>query len=254
MVLKAVIDDSGTDMQGGPYLLAGFCSTVEKWADFSNDWVKELAKPPKIEYLKMAEFYSKKEGQFAGVKKEHRAEKLRSLISIINKYAEFDCSCGVYYPDFQNILEPLLPMKHNKPYSGCSQALMSIFATHYEHLGHKEPINFVFDIQEEHSPKFLFLHEWAKNNLQPLPAFNTLIGKIDHEDDKQFPPLQAADILAWHIRRVASGSNGEAKKGLGMLRSTGRPHFDHVSHPMELEMYASLCRIYYRMLGRSVPQ
>jgi hypothetical protein len=63
-MLQGYVDDSGSDGQQPPYVLAGFLMPVEKWAQFADDWKFQLDRQPAIEYFKMSEACSRVE-QFA---------------------------------------------------------------------------------------------------------------------------------------------------------------------------------------------
>lgn len=53
--LEVYVDDSGSEPQGEIFFLAGFISTVERWAAFSNEWDSALGLHPTLDYFKMSE-------------------------------------------------------------------------------------------------------------------------------------------------------------------------------------------------------
>jgi hypothetical protein len=68
MVLQASIDDSGNEPSSPIYYLAGFVTTHQQWANFSDEWQAALNESPKLAYFKMSEAehfrgeFSKKKG------------------------------------------------------------------------------------------------------------------------------------------------------------------------------------------------
>jgi Protein of unknown function (DUF3800) len=90
MVLQAYVDDSGNQPQSLFFVLGGFVTQTEKWAEFANDWQDALYKDPRIEYFKFNEAMGLKK-QFdkgKGWNVEKVAKKLDALIDIILKYVQ----------------------------------------------------------------------------------------------------------------------------------------------------------------------
>ena len=47
MVLEGYVDDSGSSPDGNVFVLAGYISTAEKWAEFSSEWERICDQDPK---------------------------------------------------------------------------------------------------------------------------------------------------------------------------------------------------------------
>jgi len=55
MVLQGFFDDSGNEPTSPIFVLAGFITTNQQWAAFSDEWQLALDEPPRLKYFKMAE-------------------------------------------------------------------------------------------------------------------------------------------------------------------------------------------------------
>jgi hypothetical protein len=77
-VLRLFVDDSGSGGDSRWFVLSGLISTVEKWAEFSDDWGLLLKQPPSVEYFKMSEAESLK-GQFVNFDAPERDSKVGAL-------------------------------------------------------------------------------------------------------------------------------------------------------------------------------
>jgi hypothetical protein len=66
-------------------------------------------------------------------------------------------------------------------------------------MGIEEPIDFIFDNQNE---KTAILNGWDLYRASAPERIHKLLGAMPRfEDDEQFLPLQAADMLAWWCRK-----------------------------------------------------
>src|SRR5205085_4014763 len=81
-IFQAYTDDSG---RGDPaiFLLAGFVSTVPRWAAFSDEWQSALGR---LRYFKAKEAAAFR-GQFSGVSEQDRDSLIARLCRIILKHA-----------------------------------------------------------------------------------------------------------------------------------------------------------------------
>ncbi len=196
MNFRVFVDDSGN---GHPpvYVLAGFISTAEKWERFERDWQEQLDNPPKIEYFKMTEANAL-QGQFSKFKKEQRDQKLRSLMSVISEHAMAGLYAKADISDWQDILRRKIAPALNTPYVPLANELMEEII-HALDLEHEEySIDFIFDEQRHLSD--LLQANWTHFHNSLLPRRNRHVSRPQHQNNKNFPPLQAADLLAWHIR------------------------------------------------------
>jgi hypothetical protein len=198
LVMEAYIDDSG---KGNPpvFLLAGFLSRAEQWEDFSEKWVDALRGSPKLDYFKMSEAAAF-EGQFRGWNEEDRDARLAELVGIIKDHVLLGVSSVVYHRDYDEIIKDKLSKETDNPYWFMYHAIMETTYRWDIENGIKEKVNFIFDEQFKQSD--IVQGAWSIYYEQAPTHFKELFGERPvHKNDVGTWPLQAADMLAWHIRR-----------------------------------------------------
>lgn len=206
-VLNAFVDDSGSGGDSPWYVLSGVVSTVEKWAEFSVEWEGVCKSEPRIDYFKMSEA-SAQSGQFAKFSKEERESKLEALATLIDRHVLFSKNVMVEQEPFDRILKPLLPKTLATPYLFACGGMIVAVSSHEEYAGRSEKIQCIFDAQQKIGNRAARLYEQIvgiKSKLgKPLPGFESsdlVILPNLFRDEKQFLPIQAADMVAWHVRR-----------------------------------------------------
>lgn len=199
--IHAYIDDSVSQVGKRRLFMAGFMNRAEAWALFADAWAEELKAHPKIEYLKMAEAQGLK-GQFKGWRREDVDEKLRGLARVISHFKPVSFEFTVDCEDYIRIVKPASPRGLGNPYFSCSLAVISgLSRAVAQHKG-KTPIKFIFDRQDGVDDDVRLAFESLKEQL-PKRARELISGEPSFEDDKLVTPLQAADMIAWHLRRAA---------------------------------------------------
>lgn len=199
-MLKAFVDDSGSGGDSPWFVLAGYIGTVEGWDRFDGEWQKVLDGPPCIEYFKASEAESlRPDGQWAGICKEQRNERIDELIRVIGR-----CSTRAFYvrtktQDYNEVIKPYIPPQWDNPYYFLFMGSIAAATSVEKHDGMGEPIEFVFDhgCKKRIERPSLSLY----GQVAHLPQFKGRVANIHYEDEKLFVPLQAADLLAWQIRR-----------------------------------------------------
>jgi hypothetical protein len=196
---QAFVDDSTSEVGDRRLFLAGFINTADRWIRFSDAWKEELNRPRKIEYLKMREAHSLRD-QFRNWTPEARDEKLKGLARLIRHFRPASFHASVSTADFERIVAPYAPYGLN-PYTVCFQYLIVPVANQQAQIGGpKVPIDFVFDNQEGLGESARFIYKLVRT-AQPNAVQKYLSVEPLFRDDKEVLPLQAADMLAWHIRR-----------------------------------------------------
>lgn len=201
VALQAHIDDSAGNSGERFFVLAGYINSADNWIHFSNAWDNELRRPPSIDYLKMSEAQNLS-GQFRRWKDTDRDKKIQRLAHVIRQFKPASISCAVKGVEFDTIIKPVAPYGLGMPYFFCFQGLMISLANLQLENNNavKVPIDFIFDEQKG-------LDEFAKyfykliREAQAAPLRRLLSKEPIFRDDKLVLPLQAADLLAWHIRR-----------------------------------------------------
>jgi hypothetical protein len=199
MVLQAFIDDSATP--GGMFVLAGHVATAEVWAKFSKDWEEMLRYGVLDKYgsyhFKMSEIAANSE----------RMSRVEAFYRIIEQHNLTAISCAVDVRILKKAISRLWALYNridwgpfDDPFFFTFRALIDCVHSHREKFIYlpDEKIDFIFDDQ---SQKKTVLSAWdlfvagredaARNRFGATPRF---------ENDKEFLPLQAADLWAWWIR------------------------------------------------------
>ncbi len=202
--LQAFIDDSAAQTGDRRLILAGYLHRAERWAEFSDDWHRELRAWPAIEYFKAVEA-NNLSGQFdhkKGWNEAKRNAKRANLAAIIEHYQPCSFEFSVNRQIFEDELKPVSPYGLGHPHFTMCWAVISGIARYAAQEQLSVPIHFIFDQQKGVDTDIWLFFSELKRSL-PIEAQN-LIGtppSFEDDRDKRFMPLQAADLLAWHLRR-----------------------------------------------------
>ena len=196
---QAFIDDSATDRLDKRLFFAGYLMTAEQWRAFSNLWSAELKSGREIDYLRMAEANNLR-GQFRGWSEAEKDRKLESLARIIAIFQPVSFEVSVSRVECAEIVTPISPRGLGRPHFSCAFLTMSTVGQYASRMRGQLSIGFVFDEQDgvdnDVDMFFPVLHQSL-----PPKVRRCINGKPEFGDDKKVLPLQAADMLAWHIRR-----------------------------------------------------
>ena len=204
LMLAAYFDDSGRDGNGPVFVLAGWAASAEKWRSFSNAWqaVLDLEEPRRLSYFKMAEANSRRE-QFWGWSEEERDQCVSRLIAVIKEHVSFGIHSLLWWDDYREV-RAQYPRFSLEPYEIMFASLM-IGAAYRAHTA-RERIEFIFDDQGLLGNNAAYAFDIARQHLLPSEAADVIAGYPIHRSDKEFLPIQAADLYAWHLRSVCDKS------------------------------------------------
>ena len=141
--------------QWEPFIvLAGFVSTSEVWAQFSDSWQAELDRKPALPYFKMNEAFHpnayspKNKNLFEGWKESDIKARVFNFLKIIKSYESGLGRVNVWLDkrEFDRMIIKEIPKsKSDHPYVLCFQGL--VFHIVSSQVKHKMPfpIDFIFD-------------------------------------------------------------------------------------------------------------
>jgi len=197
LMLQAYIDDSA---KGSPdlFVLAGYVSTAERWAAFSDEWQRLLDYRSdhyrKLDYFKMNEMVS-----------ERDRERCAWFHKVIEKYALAAISYTISTKDLKRLVTRMFTdtktrAELSNPWHYAVSAMLWGYASNRHNvpsLPQAEPIEFIFD---EATEKWLLAQAWEQfKALNPKEA--PLMGPMPvFRSDLEYLPLQAADMFAWWVR------------------------------------------------------
>lgn len=219
-MLKAFIDDSGSGGDSPWYVLAGYLGTVEGWHAFDDQWTDVLHQNPRIEYFKSSEAESLRGGgQWASVGKDQRDAKLDALIDVIARCARRAVCARMRQCDYNDFVKGEIPPAWDSPYYFLQTFVIGA-AINIERIdGESESVEFVFDHDQKHEKR-------ARKMLPALMPMQSMYGSlvnVSYKADQDSPPLQAADLVAWQIRRFFS------------VKEPRRKHFDSAQRSLPKE-------------------
>ncbi|WP_213739653.1 DUF3800 domain-containing protein [Bradyrhizobium sp. dw_411] len=209
MMLQAFIDDSGNDGRSPVFVLAGFIASADQWKVFSDEWDNILN--PKIGFrmgvLKMADVYRNRVrgSRYKGLSDAERDARLKALIQLVNRHAMHGVVSVVPYELYNCIIKGNFNLQStnslDRPYFLSFFGVMTRLFQITEKLNLGDKIEFIFDTQDNES-KAILMSEYdrfislAPDNIAALSG-----GYPSFKKDEESLPLQAADMLAWHIRK-----------------------------------------------------
>lgn len=198
MSLRFYIDDSGKN-DPPVFVLGGVALDVGRLEEFEAAWRSALANPPAIPFFKMKDANAR-QGVFKGMSPADRDAKVAALGEVLRIYAVASISVVVRHDQYRRTYKGRLMRWMDEPYQ---MLFHLIIATAYKLVIEKDlgsTAEFVFDRQlNEERTLEESLATFRQGLVEELASF--LAADPRHADDKDEVGLQAADMVAWHVRR-----------------------------------------------------
>jgi hypothetical protein len=203
-MLQAYIDDSGSYTGDRKLFLVALIHRADAWAQFSDDWDAVLRAEPPIDYFKMKEAHRCHE-QFRGWSQAKRDRKVALLGEVVAHYRPIALNCFVSRRNHEKYLKPHAPYGLSSPYFPLAFVMICGIARIIKGLGINLPCDVIFDEQDEVSKHVLLFYDYIMGQ-QPDDWSQYVNSSPIFRSDRDFLPLQAADMAAWTIRREADGA------------------------------------------------
>lgn len=200
-MLEVYIDDSASDSrQDKRLVLAGYILSPEAWVRFTQDWNAELARAPALASLHMTT-------SFHGWTEVAREAKIGALVAVLSKYKPLSIECNISRTAYSENLRSCAPYDLRHPYFSCFIGIMYGAARAVMEEGLSGPVELIFDEQGNVGTEAAV---WYLPLKHKDPALARVLGGPPRfASDDELPPLQAADMLAWYVRRVAEANASE---------------------------------------------
>jgi Protein of unknown function (DUF3800) len=225
-MLKCYSDESGCHEgdDSNLFVLAGYLLEEINWEHFAEEWDAQLARDFPIDFFHMADAeYG--DGVFAGIREEFRQRKVKDLAEVIWRYRPVPVAVSLDKRDYDRIVRGAVRPDCDSPYALLLYQLMRGICEFQKrratvHGRECEPVEFVFDRQLPEEFRVLSWYE-GLCEVVPEPIRTILSNTPVFRDDRKILPLQAADMLAWHVRREVEFP-AEERSLLGMI-TVGAP-------------------------------
>lgn len=197
--------------------LLGLMADAEAWSEFSDRWRAARDTRPKIASMHMVEA-ARLGGQFYGWSPEERDAKVRRMLSVLNDTATIGFFALIDAYAWTHSVTPLTSTAKTRagqllryqadPYFLGFASILFAIARHLKLSRHQERVEIIFDDSRisgtrarQFYPAILELMDADERARMPAePLFRA---------DDEFMPLQAADMLAWPLRRAAEGGSSD---------------------------------------------
>jgi hypothetical protein len=202
-MLQGYFDDSGTDGGRPFFVLAGYLLPAALWEKFADDWQAELHREPRIEYFKMREAHAGNE-QFS-FSSEFRLYKVRALFSLIQKHMLKGIDAWLNWDEFNEFNAGLVGPSKDQPYAPLFFGIMDN-VVEWQQQKNIFPSKIQLDFDDQGSAGAFAIASYGKmieyceiNHIE-TDWRKVIEGTPRMLDDRKYPGLQAADMLAWCIR------------------------------------------------------
>lgn len=187
-MLSGYFDDSRED--GSVFILAGYLANDQKWMDFTTRWDQALTmNRPKWDEFKMKEVNLNNPDEVLRAKYHYR---------VIEEFLPDGFCLAIPTKPYRKVMDELnVEEKFRNPYFLAWLTLISFFRNLKVYYGWKNSLDIYFDNQTEEKTVMQMWYELSEKYPGESPFKNAPMFR----DSKEFPALQAADLLAWWARK-----------------------------------------------------
>ena len=210
-MIQAYFDESGVSGTDSVFAFAGFVANADRWLEFSDRWSRCLRDSPSIQYFKMYEAVNLS-GEFLHWRTSARDEKLRQLVEVLKPYPQRVLFAAVDTVAYSKLFGQIQHRLNSPYYVGFNSVIAGTLHDQME-MGVSDRIEVVFDEHKIYGPRMRQWYPVITDCLkiqEGLSNFVRLLPKMPRfEDDSEFPPLQAADMLVWLVRMATAEQQHE---------------------------------------------
>ena len=217
-VYRLFIDESGTDDGAPVVVVAGYLALPTRWRKFESEWLPIIRQArPRISAWHAADAQNLV-GEFKEWTSEGVAATASKLLPIIPKYCH-GAAIAIDQRDVENELEkrPDLRRYFTDTYGMCLQWLVMCFLDRMHRFNEVKPIALVHE-RNQFQGRAMAVFDHLKENADPSGVLRSL----SFGDKVTFPPLQAADVLAYEAFRRLKNPHGPERRALTAIAPQGK--------------------------------
>lgn len=227
---EVYFDDSGTHTESPIAVAACYVSSKTQWDNFYRNWT-EVLKDEDFDHFHMADFMlDPKWGHkpFCDWDRAKRDRVYRRLASIIRIRTR--CEFAVTVPKDVYDKHASDEMKKNYAkdhYAFAVKCCLGLIWRWRMDFNVTAPMQYIFDnVPKGRRPKGQIMQIWQEIDADPEAESKFGLSRQDgyqFQDKKIFKPLQAADILAWHVYDHMQNVIGKGRHDIRDMRESFKP-------------------------------
>jgi hypothetical protein len=220
MMLKTFMDETGVHDDAEMVAVSGYICNPKAWRAWTKDWnlrkrrVPAGRKPIKVFHSTDCANYK---NEFDGWTKDDRDPYVAQLLPAIPAHPLAGVVIGVHLPALEAAFRdhPELVEMFGTPYTCCFQWAVSIIAEIATEHGHGQRMAFIHEVNN-YKGECLKAFEYIKDYLNPRKIPMT----IGFGTKEEYPPLQAADVLAYEGGKFLKNPTGKPRRAWTALDPT----------------------------------
>jgi hypothetical protein len=208
-MIEAFFDDSGKQADSPFVCIAGFLAHCSYWYRFVEQW-NPLLQRYGITNLHMKELMSSN-GEFKEFSPEQRNKLIVEVMQIIkaNELCGFGAAVDAKY---WNTLPKEIKKKYGNAEEFCFQRILRMMRDYMVSCNETDHVSITFDHDQEFSnPRLTRFNNITKRD----PLARERFISICFARTRPYPPLQAADVLAWETRKMLESRYEGKEKSFG---------------------------------------
>jgi len=199
--VRLYLDDSGSEDPGTPWaVIGGMLINYSNFDSFEVQWEDLLARYSIENPLHMKEFG--KDGRFADIQNSCRYKLFSEVAELVEAHKIFSIGANINNSEYQKTFSKELRSTIGY-YGMCFIMLVQMNHQMAEHYKYPHRIPFILDLGNPKKEHVVKSHAEIMNWQKQGTYFH--VGGLHFEDDRDFGILQAADVIAWGVRRRATG-------------------------------------------------
>lgn len=241
-MLIAYVDDTGTDGRCNLITLAGWIATQQQWSAFSQAWQAQLDIAPRVQAFHMTSAEGRKALPWKTMSPTTWEKRVCGLASTISDHRLRPVSFTVPW-DWMDVSVPRRSdVLSEDAMRICVRSIIETASRQCYDDGHRDAVSICFDRQTSTKAKKRLseVARWTAEDIAKGRAGRRRckIGPITFSNkasrDKEIP-LQAADMLAWHINRIRH--RPDERRAVYQILQRNGPIYTNMILPESLRKY-----------------